>query len=185
MSFAIELAVLLRVVVLEEKLKCVPGKYLEGLISPILGPRLMLIRYRCVLYLGNSRNSSHKNDILTFSSLNPTTISAYCCEASSRIMLPVLSENPPSYNSSSPPHYSPQPSSGEQSIQHSPRSNISPVPDGIFVQKDGRVTVLLTGQETGVSSPSYGRQSTINGTVLLDKHDNVSRVKVNVNRLHR
>ncbi|KAF8907759.1 hypothetical protein CPB85DRAFT_1223206 [Mucidula mucida] len=95
-------------------------------------------------------------------------------------MLPVLSENPPSYNSSSPPHYSPQPSSGEQSIQHSPRSNISPVPDGIFVQKDGRVTVLLTGQETGVSSPSYGRQSTINGTVLLDKHDNVSRVKVNL-----
>ncbi|KAF9010950.1 hypothetical protein BDZ89DRAFT_964217, partial [Hymenopellis radicata] len=89
--------------------------------------------------------------------------------------------SPPAYNGSSPPpHYSSEPSSGEQRIQHSPRSNASPVPNGIFIKKDGPVTVLLTGQETGVSSPSYGRQRTINGTLLLDKHDNVSRVKVNL-----
>ncbi|KAF9028577.1 hypothetical protein BDZ89DRAFT_1092010 [Hymenopellis radicata] len=97
----------------------------------------------------------------------------------------LLSGVPPAYNGSSPPpHYSSEPSSGEQRIQHSPRTNASPVPNGIFIKKDGPVTVLLTGQETGVSSPSYGRQRTINGTLLLDKHDNVSRLLGNLDYLN-
>lgn len=92
-----------------------------------------------------------------------------------------LSETlPPYVIASPPPCYSSDPASGEQRIEHSPRSHVSRVASGTFIKKNGSVTVVFTDQEEGIATPSYGRQGKINGSILLDKHESVAQVKVKV-----
>ncbi|KAF5333013.1 hypothetical protein D9758_015189 [Tetrapyrgos nigripes] len=83
---------------------------------------------------------------------------------------------PPYSDASPPPSYSSNPACGEQSIQLSPRSRTRPT--GTWTKKSGSVSLLLMGQDDKASSPSYGRQGSVNGMITLDGRDAVSEVTV-------
>ncbi|KAK0446738.1 hypothetical protein EV421DRAFT_1733992 [Armillaria borealis] len=52
------------------------------------------------------------------------------------------------------------------------------IPDGTFVKSHGNLTVLLTQQEDGISSPVYGRMGSIVGAVLLSSSEDIIEVKI-------
>ncbi len=54
------------------------------------------------------------------------------------------------------------------------------IPDGTFVRSHGNLTVLLTQQEDGISSPVYGRMGSIAGAVLLSSSEDIIEVKIQV-----
>ncbi len=88
----------------------------------------------------------------------------------------VISSDPP------PPHYSCLPSHGEAIIDHSPRLG-SQIPSGTFLKHRGNVTVVLTEQEDGIATPSYGRGGKIQGGILLERPEDISHVKLKVRLL--
>ncbi len=81
-----------------------------------------------------------------------------------------------------PPHYSCLPSHGEAIIDHSPRLG-SQIPSGTFLKHRGNVTVVLTEQEDGIATPSYGRGGKIQGGILLERPEDISHVKLKVRLL--
>ncbi|SJL10153.1 uncharacterized protein ARMOST_13537 [Armillaria ostoyae] len=85
----------------------------------------------------------------------------------------VISSDPP------PPHYSCLPSHGEAIIDHSPRLG-SQIPSGTFLKHRGNVTVVLTEQEDGIATPSYGRGGKIQGGILLERPEDISHVKLKI-----
>ncbi|KAG7451594.1 uncharacterized protein BT62DRAFT_991108 [Guyanagaster necrorhizus] len=78
-----------------------------------------------------------------------------------------------------PPHYSCFPSRGEAIIDHSPRLG-SQIPTGTFLKHRGNITVVLTEQEDGTATPSYGRGGNIQGGILLERPEDVCQVKIKV-----
>ncbi|KAK0202612.1 hypothetical protein DFS33DRAFT_1384991 [Desarmillaria ectypa] len=78
-----------------------------------------------------------------------------------------------------PPHYCIDPTNGERSIEHTPH-RAGRIPDGTFIRNRGSLTVLLTYQEDGISSPVYGRMGSITGAVLLSSSEVIIEVKIQV-----
>ncbi|PBK99448.1 hypothetical protein ARMGADRAFT_985075 [Armillaria gallica] len=97
---------------------------------------------------------------------------------------PSISASPPVYSTNTPPpHYCIDPTNGERSIEHSPHP-MRRIPDGTFVRSHGNLTVLLTQQEDGISSPVYGRMGSIAGAVLSSS-EGIIEVKIQLEgRLH-
>jgi hypothetical protein len=98
---------------------------------------------------------------------------------------------PPPYNSTSSasssrtlsPGYSSDPLEGEQRLEYRPRVGVEVMStrrDGIFVHKLEHGTLVLDGQDKGASMPSYGRQSTVSGTLFLQNTELVSEVTIKV-----
>ncbi|RXW25356.1 hypothetical protein EST38_g505 [Candolleomyces aberdarensis] len=88
----------------------------------------------------------------------------------------------PSYSPSVPaPQYSYEPACDEQRLQLTPSSSAGHrTPTGTFIKKSGKTTVVLTDQEEGTDSPSYGRYGNINGTLLLDESETVTEVECKI-----
>ena len=86
---------------------------------------------------------------------------------------------PPYVVASPPPSYSCNPTCGEERIEHTPRAREAR-PTGAFIKKNGSVTVVLHDQEDGATVPTFGRQSKVNGILLLDKYELVSQVTLKV-----
>ncbi|KAK0455204.1 uncharacterized protein EV420DRAFT_1630181 [Desarmillaria tabescens] len=78
-----------------------------------------------------------------------------------------------------PPPYSCCPAQGEKIIDHSLRLG-SQTPNGTFIKHQGNITVVLSGQEDGRSSPLYRRGETIEGSMLLERLDGVCKVKIKI-----
>ncbi|PBK97374.1 hypothetical protein ARMGADRAFT_1026912 [Armillaria gallica] len=97
----------------------------------------------------------------------------YSLPGPSTISLPPYSKTAP------PPHYSCDPSQGEQRVEHTPRSGPR-VSSGTFIKKRGSLTVVLTEQEDDTTSPVYGREAAIHGALLLEKVDAVQLVHVKI-----
>ncbi|KAK0202040.1 hypothetical protein DFS33DRAFT_1386328 [Desarmillaria ectypa] len=88
--------------------------------------------------------------------------------------------SPPPYSKTvPPPHYSCDPSQGERRVEHTPRSGPR-VPSGTFIKKRGSLTVVLTEQEDGTTSPAYGREADIHGALLLEKVDAILHVNIKI-----
>ncbi|KAJ7664505.1 hypothetical protein DFH06DRAFT_1324054 [Mycena polygramma] len=90
---------------------------------------------------------------------------------------------PPYTPSSVVPSYSAEPGHDERLIQHSPRTK----PRGFvgkYIQKCGRDTVVLTGQDENAgeqsNAPTYGRRGVITGLVSLEDREMVSEVLLKV-----
>ncbi|KAK0217919.1 hypothetical protein IW262DRAFT_1495307 [Armillaria fumosa] len=98
---------------------------------------------------------------------------------------PRISASPPTYSTNTPPpHYCIDPTNGERSIEHSPH-RAGRIPDGTFIKNQGNLTVLLTQQEDGISSPVYGRMGSIAGAILLSSSEVIIEVKIQLEgRLH-
>ncbi|KAJ6517381.1 hypothetical protein C8R47DRAFT_960429 [Mycena vitilis] len=86
---------------------------------------------------------------------------------------------PPYTPSSVVPSYSAEPGHDERLIEHSPRTK----PRGFvgrYIQKSGRDTIVLTGQDENAgehsNAPTYGRRGVINGFVSLEDREMVSEV---------
>lgn len=92
----------------------------------------------------------------------------------------------PSYSSSSPvPAYSCELGLGERSLQQTPQSRGSRPPlSSLFIKGAGKTTITLEGQEQDATTPTYSRNATICGNVLLEKSETVLSVvlKVNIQR---
>ncbi|KAK0467041.1 uncharacterized protein EV420DRAFT_662014 [Desarmillaria tabescens] len=96
------------------------------------------------------------------------------------LAVPCFSAFPPTYCSNTPPpHYCTDPTNGERSIEHAPH-RVGRVADGTFIRNRERLTVLLTQQEDGISSPVYGRMGNIAGAVLLSSSEDIIEVKIQV-----
>ncbi|KAK0223715.1 hypothetical protein IW262DRAFT_1447533 [Armillaria fumosa] len=54
------------------------------------------------------------------------------------------------------------------------------IPTGTFLKHRGNVTVILTEQEDGIATPSYGRGGKIQGGILLERSEDISRVKLKI-----
>ncbi|THH26529.1 hypothetical protein EUX98_g7659 [Antrodiella citrinella] len=85
----------------------------------------------------------------------------------------------PSYSpSSSAPHYSPEPSEDECRLVFVARKQRDLVPTDVFAKKAGGVTLLISGQDSGVVVPTYNRNGIVRGEVLLDDEAAVQSVSV-------
>ncbi|KAL0069316.1 hypothetical protein AAF712_003681 [Marasmius tenuissimus] len=83
----------------------------------------------------------------------------------------------PSYSPSSPtPSYSRVPASGESVLATSPTNFTTPT--GTYEKWFGSSRIILTGQEDGTTSPSYGRKGVINGTIEFDDVQTVEHVRL-------
>ncbi|KAJ3749613.1 hypothetical protein DFH05DRAFT_1521233 [Lentinula detonsa] len=96
-----------------------------------------------------------------------------------------MSLPPPSYESFDVliPDYSFEPRAGEERLEYQ-RARQLPVqgedvrPTGVFVnQKDG-VTVVLNYQEDKSTTPVFGRRSNVEGTLLIDAPESVSKITI-------
>lgn len=88
---------------------------------------------------------------------------------------------PPSYSlelEGSVPSYSSEPLYGEQRLEHSPRITRRRMPTGTFTKSNSRVTLFLSGQDDGASSPTYGRNGCIRGEVFVKDIDRKDLVAV-------
>ncbi|KAF6755773.1 hypothetical protein DFP72DRAFT_989896 [Ephemerocybe angulata] len=88
----------------------------------------------------------------------------------------------PSYSPSVPaPLYSCEPSLDEQRLQLTPGTAATRrTPNGSYIKKNGKITVILNEQEEGIDYPSYGRHGPINGTLLVDDSEMVTEVEVKI-----
>lgn len=94
--------------------------------------------------------------------------------------VPRISASPPNYSTNTPPpHYCIDPTDGERSIEHTPH-RAGRISDGSFIRNRGSLTVLLTQQEDGISSPVYGRMANITGAILLSSSEDIFEVKIQV-----
>jgi len=83
----------------------------------------------------------------------------------------------PSYTPSAPlPSYSSDPACGEQRLDHTPRRILSNRSTSVFTKKAGTVTIILTDQEEGTSTPIYGRFSVVSGDISLENRQNILEV---------
>lgn len=90
----------------------------------------------------------------------------------------------PSYSpSSAAPRYSPEPLEDEHRLVFVARKQPESSPTSSFVKKSGTITVLLSGQDSGVDMPCYTRNGIVRGEVLLDEEATVQSVVIKV-RLH-
>lgn len=90
----------------------------------------------------------------------------------------------PSYSPSSPsPSYTCQLGSGERLLEHTPQSRSSRQHTSLFIKKAGRTTVILNDQEDGTTMPTYGRQATVSGNLLLEQSESILEVVLKVCRL--
>ncbi|KAJ3719058.1 hypothetical protein DFJ43DRAFT_1042826 [Lentinula guzmanii] len=96
-----------------------------------------------------------------------------------------MSLPPPSYESFDVliPDYSFEPRAGEERLEYQ-RARQPPVqgedvrPTGVFVnQKDG-VTVVLNYQQDKSTTPVFGRRSNVEGTLLIDAPESVSKITI-------
>ncbi|KAJ7101283.1 hypothetical protein B0H15DRAFT_815546 [Mycena belliarum] len=86
----------------------------------------------------------------------------------------------PAYTpSAAVPSYSPEPGHDERLIERAPYSK-SRAPTGIFIQKSGRDTVVLFGQEENAEVPTYRRNGTITGFVSIEDRDGVTKVLLTI-----
>lgn len=96
----------------------------------------------------------------------------------------------PRYSSSisvySVPIYSPEPSAGEQRLDHTvSRAAIGrTAPTGVLTRENERVSVVLTHQEDGAALPTYGRNDAVRGVLHLKGAKGVTSVAVKVSRSH-
>ncbi|KAF7328020.1 hypothetical protein MKEN_00382900 [Mycena kentingensis (nom. inval.)] len=77
---------------------------------------------------------------------------------------------PPTHPAALPepiPDYSPEPAPDEVRLiaRRSTQSSLT----GVFTNAFGAATLVLLGQEDGAEIPSYGRQGTLKGTIILEK----------------
>ncbi|KAK7043212.1 hypothetical protein VNI00_008566 [Paramarasmius palmivorus] len=85
---------------------------------------------------------------------------------------------PPSYSATIPsPNYSSDPAEDEQRLAYQ-RSPTHGALTGIFVRKEGQVTVILENQREGTSEPEYGRRSAVSGSIVLHQPSVITEVKV-------
>lgn len=88
-----------------------------------------------------------------------------------------------------PPDYVPSPTSGEARVSYTPLPGplTLPPPTGVYTKKAGSVTVVLKGQQDGVSVPTYGHQALVNGELVLEKSSTITelRIKVSPNSIQR
>jgi hypothetical protein len=91
----------------------------------------------------------------------------------------------PSYSPSAPlPSYSCELSCGERLLEHTPRSRSAHVqPSSVFIKKAGKTTIILNEQLEGVTIPSYGRQASITGSLVLEQSESILEVVIKVNAL--
>jgi hypothetical protein len=68
----------------------------------------------------------------------------------------------PSYSSPSTPTYSSEPSSDEQSLDHTPAIN-QPIPTSTYTKADDYFTLTSTRQVSGAVIPAYGRNGLVRG----------------------
>ncbi|THU83587.1 hypothetical protein K435DRAFT_689273 [Dendrothele bispora CBS 962.96] len=81
----------------------------------------------------------------------------------------------PSYSATAyPPIYCPHPTLGEQSLLASPVRR--PPPTGTYTKRSGDIVLTLTEQEEHDSSPSYGRQGSVNGIIDIGNRKPITEV---------
>ncbi|KAL0576335.1 hypothetical protein V5O48_005633 [Marasmius crinis-equi] len=88
---------------------------------------------------------------------------------------------PPSYSAStseSLPDYSSDPAQNERRIAYQRRPHYDPEPDGLYIQKEDKVTLVLTNQRHGASLPEYNRRSVISGSIILDDPRSIEELKI-------
>lgn len=91
----------------------------------------------------------------------------------------------PSYTPPAPlPSYSSDPTCGEQRLDHTPRHMLSNRLTSVFTRRAGKATIVLTEQEEGTSTPTYGRTSAVTGAISLENRQNVLEVVACVSRPH-
>ncbi|KAL0579069.1 hypothetical protein V5O48_002911 [Marasmius crinis-equi] len=84
---------------------------------------------------------------------------------------------PPSYTPSpSSPCYSEIPISGETTLATSRSLNTTPT--GTYERRFGTSRVILTGQQAGAPTPSYGRNGVVNGAVEFEDVQTIQRVRL-------
>ncbi|KAF7987043.1 hypothetical protein HWV62_169 [Athelia sp. TMB] len=90
----------------------------------------------------------------------------------------------PRYSSSlsinSVPLYSPEPSAGEQRLDHTALRGAArrPAPTGVLTRGNARVSVILTNQHDGAAVPTYGRNDSVKGLLHLKDAKDVTLVSV-------
>ncbi|KAJ7657021.1 hypothetical protein B0H17DRAFT_1098046 [Mycena rosella] len=76
----------------------------------------------------------------------------------------------PLYSPSHPsPCYSQDPAYDETRLDSSPQTATGVLPTGIFTKSYGSATVVLFDQESSVSVPSYGREASVRGSLILEQ----------------
>ncbi|KAJ3993511.1 hypothetical protein F5050DRAFT_1714418 [Lentinula boryana] len=96
-----------------------------------------------------------------------------------------MSLPPPSYESFDvvTPDYSFEPRAGEERLEYH-RARQLPVqgedvrPTGVFVNQKDEVTVILNYQEAKSTTPVFGRRSNVEGTLLIDAPESVSKITI-------
>ncbi|KAJ6505343.1 hypothetical protein C8R45DRAFT_817570 [Mycena sanguinolenta] len=76
------------------------------------------------------------------------------------------------------PSYSPDPATGEERLDHTPRTRTHPT--GTYVKQSGRDAVGLGDQDVGATIPVYGRHASINGFVSLEDRETVSEIVLKI-----
>ncbi|KAG5731079.1 hypothetical protein E4T56_gene17346 [Termitomyces sp. T112] len=77
------------------------------------------------------------------------------------------------------PKYSCEPSSDERTLQETPCHSRT-VPNGTYIQRSGKISVILYEQESGGGTPRYGRNGEISGSIIIEKPHEVSRITLKV-----
>ncbi|KAJ6584092.1 hypothetical protein DFH09DRAFT_1144256 [Mycena vulgaris] len=76
----------------------------------------------------------------------------------------------PLYSPSTPsPSYSQDPACDETRLESSLRTGRRPLPTGIFTKAYGSVTIVLFDQEPSARVPSYRKQASVRGTLILEQ----------------
>jgi hypothetical protein len=92
----------------------------------------------------------------------------------------------PLYSPSHPsPCYSQDPAYDETRLELSPGIGTRPLPTGTFTKAYGSATIVLLDQEPDSRVPSYGRQASVRGSLLLEQDTNniseiVAKVRLSV-----
>ncbi|KAF7367882.1 hypothetical protein MSAN_00852900 [Mycena sanguinolenta] len=76
------------------------------------------------------------------------------------------------------PSYSPDPATGEERLDHTPRTRTHPT--GTYIKQCGRDSVALSDQDVGASVPVYGRHASISGFVSLEDRETVSEILLKI-----